>query len=59
MLEDLLSKASVDKKKRILTEKYEIIMAAELEGKLQTMCNLSENIKDQSIKIERINAIES
>lgn len=59
MLEDLLSKASMDKKKRILTEKYEIIMASELEGKLQTMCNLSENIKDQSIKMERINAIEN
>jgi len=59
MLEDLLSKAGVDKKNRILTEKYEIIMAAELKGKLQTMCNLLENIKDQSIKMERINAIES
>lgn len=33
-------------------------MTTELEGRLQIMCNLSENIKDQSIKMERINAIE-
>lgn len=30
----------------------------ELEGRIQTMCNLSENIKEQSIKTERLNAIE-
>lgn len=58
MLEKLLSQTSVDEKKRILTEKYGMIMTTELEGRLQTMCNLSENIKDQSIKMERINAIE-
>ncbi|MDE5699146.1 MAG: hypothetical protein K2I96_17355 [Lachnospiraceae bacterium] len=58
MLEKLFSQTSVDEKKRILTEKYGMIMTTELEGRLQTMCNLSENIKDQSIKMERINAIE-
>lgn len=58
MLEKLLSQTSVDEKKQILTEKYGMIMTTELEGRLQTMCNLSENIKDQSIKMERINAIE-
>lgn len=54
----LISQTSVDEKKQILTEKYGMIMTTELEGRLQTMCNLSENIKDQSIKMERINAIE-
>lgn len=58
MLEKLFSQTSVDEKKRILTGKYGMIMTTELEGRLQTMCNLSENIKDQSIKMERINAIE-
>lgn len=45
MLEKLLSQISVDEKKRILTEKYGMIMTTELEGRIQTMCNLSENIK--------------
>ena len=58
MLEKLLSQTCIDEKKQILTEKYGMIMTTELEGRLQTMCNLSENIKDQSIKMERINAIE-
>ena len=35
-----------------------MIMTTELEGRIQTMCNLSENIKEQSIKTERLNAIE-
>lgn len=66
MLEKLLSQSSVDEKKRILTEKYGMIMTTELEGRLQTMCNLSENIKalgiEEGIKKgvtkERLNAIE-
>ncbi len=58
MLEKLLSQTCIDEKKQILTEKYGMIMTTELEGRLQIMCNLSENIKDQSIKMERINAIE-
>lgn len=58
MLEKLLSQTSVSEKKRILTEEYGMIMTTELEGRIQTMCNLSENIKEQSIKTERLNAIE-
>lgn len=58
MLEKLLSQTSVGEKKRILTEEYGMIMTTELEGRIQTMCNLSENIKEQSIKTERLNAIE-
>lgn len=66
MLEKLLSQTSVDEKKRILTEKYGMRMTTELEGRLQTMCNLSENIKalgiEEGIKKgvtkERLNAIE-
>lgn len=66
MLEKLFSQTSVDEKKQILTEKYGMIMTTELEGRLQTMCNLSENIKalgiEEGIKKgvtkERLNAIE-
>ena len=58
MLEKLLSQTSAGEKKRILTEEYGMIMTTELEGRIQTMCNLSENIKGQSIKTERLNAIE-
>jgi hypothetical protein len=66
MLEKLLSKSSVEEKKRILTEEYGMIMTAELEGRMQTMCNWSEAIKEMSynegiekgIEKERLNAIE-
>ncbi len=70
MLEKLLSQTDVEEKKRILTEEYGMIMTSELEGRIQTMCNLSENIKaigieegiekgiERGIKKERINAIE-
>lgn len=66
MLEKLLSQASVEEKKRILVKEYGMIMTTELEGRIQTMCNLSENIKamgieegiEKGIKKERLNAIE-
>ncbi len=62
MLEKLLSKSSVEEKKRILTEEYGMIMTTELEGRVQTMCNWSEAIKEVSfeegVKKERLNAIE-
>lgn len=66
MLEKLLSQTSVDEKKRILIEEYGMIMTTELEGRIQTMCNLSENIRalgiEEGIKKgvtkERLNAIE-
>lgn len=35
-----------------------MIMTEELEGRLQTMCNLSQNILEQGIEKERKNAIE-
>lgn len=62
MLEKLLSETSVEEKKRILTEKYGMIMTKELEGRMLTMCNWSEAILEQGIEQgiekERINAIE-
>ena len=50
MLEKLLSKSSVEEKKRILTEKYGMVMTTELEGRMQTMCNWSEAIMEMSYK---------
>lgn len=62
MLEKLLSQISADEKKCILAKKYGMIMTTELEGRIQTMCNLSENIRaigmEEGIKKERMNAIE-
>lgn len=66
MLEKLLSEMSVEEKKRILTEEYGMIMTVELEGRMQTMCNWSEAIKEinykegmkEGIEKERFNAIE-
>ena len=44
-----------------MDESYGMIMTADLEGRIQTMCNLSENIEakgiEQSIEEERTNAI--
>ena len=66
MLESLLSQIGVEEKKYILTERYGMVMTTELEGRIQTMCNLSENIKaigieegiEKGIEIERLRAIE-
>lgn len=66
MLEKLLSQTGVEEKKHILTKEYGMIMTTELERRIQTMCNLSENIKElgikegikEGIKKERLNAIE-
>ncbi len=73
MLENLLFKASVEEKKRVLTEEYGMVMTTELEGRIQTMCNWSEAIKErcyeegmeegmkegikEGIKEERLNAL--
>ena len=54
MLEELLSEKDAAEKKRVLSDEYGMIMTAELEGRIQIMCNLSENI----IERERIDAIE-
>ena len=53
MLEELLSEKDAVEKKRVLADEYGMIMTAELEGRIQIMCNLSENI----IERERIDAI--
>ena len=53
MLEELLSEKDAVEKKRILSDEYGMIVTAELEGRIQIMCNLSENI----IERERIDAI--
>ena len=61
MLEKLLSQMDTVEKKRLLTKDYGMIMTAELEGRIQIMCNLSENIEakgiEQGIEEERTNAI--
>ncbi len=54
MLEELLSEKDAVEKKRILADEYGMIMTAELEGRIQIMCNLSENI----IERERMDIIE-
>ena len=58
LLEELLSGADTAEKEKILSTEYGMIMTEELEGRLQTMCNLSQNILEQGIEKERKNAIE-
>lgn len=70
MLEGLLSQIAPEEKKRILSEEYGLVMTKALEGRIQTMCNLSENIIElgmekgmekgmrEGIQKERMNAIE-
>lgn len=66
MLEELLSRKTAAEKKRILADEYGMIMTAELEGRIQIMCNLSETIEargmkegiKEGIRKERIAAIE-
>lgn len=53
MLEELLSEKDAVEKKRILADEYGMRMTTELEGRIQIMCNLSENIRER----ERIDAI--
>ena len=48
MLEQLLSGMDLDEKKRILTEEYGMLMTAELEGRMRTMCNLSEDLIERA-----------
>lgn len=50
MLEKLLSQIDANEKKRILSQKYGLIMTNEFEGRLKTMCNLSENIENMGIE---------
>ena len=53
MLEELLSEKDAVEKKRILADEYGMTMTAELERRIQIMCNWSESI----IERERIDAI--
>ena len=46
----MLSGKTAVEKKRILADEYGMVMTAELEGRLQIMCNLSENIEARGIK---------
>ncbi len=58
MLEELLSRKDVARKKHILESEYGMIMTEELEGRMQNMCNLSELVKESAVKKERIAAVE-
>ena len=53
MLEELFSGKNAVEKKRILADEFGMKITAEFEGRIQIMCNLSENI----IERERIDAI--
>ncbi len=50
MLEQLFSRIDVAEKKRILEEEYGMIMTAELEGRVQNMCNWSEHFIEKGIE---------
>ncbi len=50
MLEKLLCHMDAEEKKRILTKEYGMIMTTELEGRIQTMCNLSECIEARGME---------
>ena len=62
MLEELVSRKNASEKKRILADEYGMTMTAELERRIQIMCNWSESIMERArmdAKIEaRIEAIE-
>ena len=48
MLEDLLNQDPLVEKKSKLVEKHHLIMDVELEGRLSSMCNLSERIEENA-----------
>lgn len=50
MLEDLLNQDSLTEKKNKLVEKHHLVMDVELEGRLSSMCNLSERIVENTIE---------
>lgn len=58
MLETLLSPKDTAAKKQILTSEYGMVMTAELERRIQTMCNLSESLIEDAVEKERLDAIE-
>ncbi len=50
MLEDVLSSEDSDTKKRKLEEKYDMKITTELEGRFNSMCNLSNVVEEKGIK---------
>lgn len=50
MLEELLRKEDVSAKKRKLQDEYGFIMSEQIEGSVNTMCNLSEVMIERGIK---------
>ena len=56
MLEELVSRKDVSEKKRILADEYGMTMTAELERRLQIMCNWSESIRERERKDAKIEA---
>ena len=57
MLEELVSRKDASEKKRILEDEYGMTMTAELERRIQIMCNWSESIIERERIRERIDAI--
>ena len=57
MLEELVSRKDASEKKRILADEYGMTMTAELERRIQIMCNWSESIMERERIRERIDAI--
>ena len=56
MLEELVSRKDASEKKRILADEYGMTMTAELERRIQIMCNWSESIRERERMDERIEA---
>lgn len=56
MLEELVSRKNASEKKRILADEYGMTMTAELERRIQIMCNWSESIIERERKEARIEA---
>ena len=53
MLEELVSRKDASEKKRILEDEYGMTMTAELERRIQIMCNWSESIIERERKAAR------
>lgn len=49
MLEELLSGRDAEEKKKILAEEFGMVMSVEMEGRVKSMCNLSENILERGL----------
>ena len=58
MLEELISKKDATEKKRILVDEYGMVMTAELERRIQIMCNWSESIRERERIDVKIDIIE-